>query len=79
MAQICISIYIFAIPILGNLAAIYATGCLPEHNCVPSCHRSFDEDLSITLRAAVPLGHQRISSCLPPGPYPLIVSNLASF
>ena len=46
----------------GSLAAIYATGCLPEHNCVPSCHRSFDQDLSISLRAAVPLSaNQRIS------------------
>jgi len=39
----------------GSLQAIYATGCLPEHNCVPSCHRSFKEDLSITLRSAIPL------------------------
>jgi hypothetical protein len=54
----------FEIPNTGvaSLAAVYATGCLPEHNCVPSCHRSFDQDLNITLRAAVPLeANQRIS------------------
>ena len=46
----------------ANLASIYATGCLPEHHCVPTCHRSFGSDLSITLRAAVPLDtNQRIS------------------
>ena len=46
----------------GSLQAIYATGCLPEHNCVPSCHRSFKEDLSITLRSAIPLeANDRIS------------------
>ena len=62
-----ITINAFEIPSCGfgeeaNLAAIYATGCLPEHNCIPSCHRSFGPDLSITLRAAVELeGGQRIS------------------
>lgn len=46
----------------ANLASIYATGCLPEHHCVPTCHRSFGPDLSITLRAAVALEtNQRIS------------------
>ena len=46
----------------ANLASIYATGCLPEHHCVPTCHRSFGPDLSITLRAAVSLDtNQRIS------------------
>ena len=46
----------------GNLAAIFATGCLPEHNCIPTCHRSFGPDLSITLRAAVSMeANERIS------------------
>ena len=42
----------FEIPNTGEatLQAIFATGCLPEHNCVPSGHRTFAQDLSITLR-----------------------------
>ena len=53
-----LTINAFEIPNAGeaSLASVYATGCLPEHNCVPSCHRSFGQDLSITLRAAIPLG-----------------------
>lgn len=46
----------------ASVAAVYATGCLPEHSCLPSCHKSFDRDLAISLRAAVPLeASQRIS------------------
>ena len=59
-----LTINAFEIPNTGEacLASIYATGCLPEHNCVPTCHRSFDQDLSITLRSAVPLeANARIS------------------
>ena len=53
-----LTINAFEIPNAGeaSLASVYATGCLPEHNCVPTCHRSFGQDLSITLRAAIPLG-----------------------
>ena len=59
-----LTINAFEIPNAGeaSLCSVYATGCLPEHNCVPTCHRSFGQDLSITLRSAVPLeATQRIS------------------
>ena len=40
----------------GTVQAVYAdAGCLAEHNCVPTAHRSFTKDLSLCLRAAVPL------------------------
>jgi len=40
----------------GNIQAVYAdAGCLVEHNCIPSAHRVFGPDLSLTLRAAVPI------------------------
>ena len=40
----------------GTIQAVYAeAGCLVEHNCIPTAHRVFGEDLSMTLRAAVPI------------------------
>ena len=43
----------------GTVQAVYAdAGCLAEHNCVPTAHRSFTKDLSLCLRAAVPLDEE---------------------
>ena len=40
----------------GTVQAVYAdAGCLAEHNCVPSAHRTFTKDLALCLRAAIPL------------------------
>ena len=43
----------------GTVQAVYAdAGCLAEHNCVPTAHRTFNEDLSLCLRAAIPLNKE---------------------
>ena len=40
----------------GTVQAVYAdAGCLAEHNCVPTAHRTFTTDLALCLRAAIPL------------------------
>ena len=40
----------------GTVQAVYAdAGCLAEHNCVPTAHRTFTKDLSLCLRSAVAL------------------------
>ena len=40
----------------GTVQAVYAdAGCLAEHNCVPTAHRTFTKDLALCFRAAVPL------------------------
>lgn len=40
----------------GVVQALYKIGCLPEHNCIPNTYKAFDADLSMTLRAACPIG-----------------------
>ena len=38
----------------ANIQAVYSTaGCLVEHDCVPTSHKSFGEDLDLNLRAAI--------------------------
>ena len=40
----------------GTVQAVYAdAGCLAEHNCVPSAHRTFTSDLALCFRAGIPL------------------------
>ena len=37
----------------GTVQAVYAdSGCLAEHNCVPTAHRTFTKELGLCLRAA---------------------------
>ena len=47
----------FEVPVTRSsttIQAIYSTaGCLVEHDCVPTSHKSFGEDFRLTLRAAV--------------------------
>ena len=36
-----------------NVQGIYPRAALFEHDCVPNTHRTFDEDLTLVVRAAV--------------------------
>jgi len=38
-----------------SIQGVYEVGCMIEHCCIPSAHRTFNSDLSLTVRAAYPL------------------------
>ncbi|XP_023336991.1 protein msta [Eurytemora carolleeae] len=38
-----------------SVQGVYSKGCMVEHCCTPSVHRTFNSDLSLTIRAAYPL------------------------
>lgn len=38
-----------------SVQGVYGVGCMVEHCCIPSAHRTFNSDLSLTIRAAYSL------------------------
>uniref|UniRef100_A0A2P2I598 Protein msta-like n=1 Tax=Hirondellea gigas TaxID=1518452 RepID=A0A2P2I598_9CRUS len=44
----------FEIP-APNFVGLYANACRLEHSCVPNTSRSFDEQMNVVIRAAVPI------------------------
>jgi len=40
---------------MGTVQAVYAIACMVEHNCIPNGHRTFNSDMSISMRAAYSL------------------------
>ncbi|CAL4066087.1 unnamed protein product [Meganyctiphanes norvegica] len=46
------------------IQGVYQKGSLLEHNCIPNSHRTFDENLSLVVRAAVNIKRgEHITSC----------------
>lgn len=39
----------------ASVQAVYGVACMVEHQCIPNGHRTFNEDMSITMRAAYDL------------------------
>lgn len=48
----------------SSIQGIYGNAAILEHNCVANTHRTFDADLNLVVRAAVPIKRgQHLSSC----------------
>lgn len=48
----------------SSILGVYQNASLLEHDCIPNTHRTFDADLNLVVRAAVPIKRgQHLTSC----------------
>lgn len=48
----------------SSILGVYQKASLLEHNCIPNTHRTFDADLNLVMRAAIPIKRgQHLTSC----------------
>jgi len=48
----------------SSIQGVYSQGAMLEHSCIPNTHRTFDADLNLVVRAAVPIKRgSHITSC----------------
>lgn len=48
----------------SSILGVYGMAAILEHNCVPNTHRTFDADLNLVVRAAVPIKRgDHLTSC----------------
>ncbi|KAG0724321.1 SET domain-containing protein SmydA-8, isoform A [Chionoecetes opilio] len=48
----------------SSILGVYQKASLLEHDCIPNTHRTFDADLNLVIRAAVPIKRgQHLTSC----------------
>ncbi|KAA0203419.1 hypothetical protein HAZT_HAZT011229 [Hyalella azteca] len=48
----------------SSIQGVYSQGSMLEHSCIPNTHRTFDADLNLVVRAAVPIRRgSHLTSC----------------